>query len=126
MRGLPRTQRARASPADQSAIDAVRRQGAKLAQCIERCAAKGLGDVDFSVRGQGLLWALVLDAPLASEICQAAFDEGLLINPAQPGVVRFMPPLRLGDADLDEFEARFTATLSRVGSPVRQARAPLV
>lgn len=48
-----------------------------------------------SVRGQGLLYALQLPWPHATNICDRAFEQGLLINPAQPDVLRFMPSLRV-------------------------------
>jgi acetylornithine aminotransferase len=47
------------------------------------------------VRGWGLLQGLVLreEAPSAPEIVKAAMEEGLLLVPAGPRVVRFVPPL---------------------------------
>ena len=46
-------------------------------------------------RGWGLLQGLVLreDAPSAPELVKAAMAEGLLLVPAGPRVVRFVPPL---------------------------------
>jgi acetylornithine/N-succinyldiaminopimelate aminotransferase len=46
-------------------------------------------------RGWGLLRGLVLreGGPTAAEIVKAAMAEGLLLVPAGPGVVRFVPPL---------------------------------
>jgi acetylornithine aminotransferase len=46
-------------------------------------------------RGWGLLQGLVLrqDAPTAPELVKAAMAEGLLLVPAGPRVVRFVPPL---------------------------------
>ena len=47
------------------------------------------------VRGWGLLLGLVLkpEAPSAPELVQAAMDQGLLLVPAGPRVVRVVPPL---------------------------------
>lgn len=47
------------------------------------------------VRGWGLLQGLVLraEAPSAPEIVKAAMEQGLLLVPAGPQVVRFVPPL---------------------------------
>ncbi|MEB3263406.1 MAG: aspartate aminotransferase family protein [Synechococcus sp.] len=46
-------------------------------------------------RGWGLLQGLLLqpDAPTAPEIVKAAMEQGLLLVPAGPSVVRFVPPL---------------------------------
>ncbi|MDV3348500.1 aspartate aminotransferase family protein [Leptolyngbyaceae cyanobacterium CCMR0082] len=56
-------------------------------------------------RGWGLINGLVLngDAPLTSlDIVKAAMNEGLLLVPAGPNVVRFVPPLIVSAADVDE------------------------
>jgi acetylornithine aminotransferase len=46
-------------------------------------------------RGWGLLRGLVLaeTAPAAAEVVKAAMQAGLLLVPAGPRVVRFVPPL---------------------------------
>ena len=57
------------------------------------------------VRGWGLINGLVLktDAPLKSiDIVKAAMPQGLLLVPAGPSVVRFVPPLTVGVTDIDE------------------------
>ncbi|NEQ53374.1 MAG: aspartate aminotransferase family protein [Leptolyngbya sp. SIO3F4] len=57
------------------------------------------------VRGWGLINGLVLktDAPLKSlDIVKAATAEGLLLVPAGPGVVRFVPPLIVSATEVDE------------------------
>jgi len=58
----------------------------------------GLGEV----RGQGLLYALELPDGSAATVCERAFDAGLLINPARPDVLRFMPSLRVSPAEIRE------------------------
>ena len=58
----------------------------------------GLGEV----RGKGLLYALKLPDGNASEVCERAFNLGLLINPARPDIVRFMPSLRVTQAQIRE------------------------
>jgi acetylornithine/N-succinyldiaminopimelate aminotransferase len=68
-------------------------------------ARHGLG-----VRGRGFLWALVLDADLAPALRDRAFDHGLLINAARPNVLRLMPALNVGSAEI----AAMLATLSAV------------
>ncbi|MEU9468631.1 acetylornithine transaminase [Streptomyces avermitilis] len=53
------------------------------------------------VRGSGLLLGIVLTEPLAPLAQQAAQDAGLLVNAPAPDVVRLMPPLNLGDDEVD-------------------------
>ena len=51
----------------------------------------------------GLLLGIVLTEPLAPQVQQAAQDAGFLVNAPAPDVVRLMPPLILGDAEVDAF-----------------------
>jgi acetylornithine aminotransferase len=84
-------------------LENVKRAGEKLRNGIE-----GLGDgsghplIDH-VRGAGLLLGIVLTEPLAPQVQQAAQDAGLLVNAPAPDVVRLMPPLNLGDDEVDTF-----------------------
>ena len=63
------------------------------------------------VRGHGLLCAIRLSEPVAPEIVARAFDRGLLINAARPDILRFMPSLRVTDAEIEEFFVRFEQAL---------------
>ena len=49
------------------------------------------------MRGWGLLQGLVLrtDGPASADLVRAAMDQGLLLVPAGPQVVRFVPPLMI-------------------------------
>ena len=56
------------------------------------------------VRGWGLINGLVLkaDAPLKSlDIVKSATAQGLLLVPAGPNVVRFVPPLIVNASDIN-------------------------
>ncbi|MGW0700798.1 acetylornithine transaminase [Streptomyces sp. NPDC002867] len=80
-------------------LDSVKRLGEKLRDGIE-----GLGHPSVShVRGSGLLLGIVLTGPLAPKVQQAAQDAGFLVNAPAPDVVRLMPPLIIGDAEVDAF-----------------------
>jgi acetylornithine aminotransferase len=85
--------------ADEGLLDNVKRQGEKLRQGVE-----GLGHplIDH-VRGAGLLLGIVLTEPLAQKAQAAAQDAGLLVNAPAPDVVRLMPPLNLGDDEVEAF-----------------------
>ncbi|MEV7343565.1 acetylornithine transaminase [Streptomyces sp. NPDC093544] len=85
--------------ASEGLLDNVKRTSEKLRDGIE-----SLGNplIDH-VRGAGLLLGIVLTEPLAPQVQQAAQDAGLLVNAPAPDVVRLMPPLNLGDDEVDAF-----------------------
>ena len=56
----------------------------------------------LEVRGTGLLLGLVLKEPRAGELLDELRNGGLLACKAGDSVVRFLPPLNLTDADLEE------------------------
>ncbi|MFK0019422.1 acetylornithine transaminase [Streptomyces sp. NPDC090798] len=68
------------------------------------------------VRGAGLLLGIVLTEPLAPQVQQAAQDAGLLVNAPAPDVVRLMPPLNLGDDEVDTFLQAFPGVLDAVAN----------
>ncbi len=80
-------------------LDEVKRLGEKLRDGIE---ALGHPLVDH-VRGSGLLLGIVLTGPLAPQVQQAAQGAGFLVNAPAPDVVRLMPALTIGDAEVDAF-----------------------
>ncbi|MEO0349987.1 MAG: aspartate aminotransferase family protein [Cyanobacteria bacterium P01_A01_bin.15] len=70
------------------------------------------------VRGWGLINGLVLktDAPLKSiDIVKAAMPQGLLLVPAGPSVVRFVPPLMVSITDIDEALEKLSMAVSSLG-----------
>lgn len=81
------------------ALDNVKRLGERIREGVE-----GLGHPLVShVRGSGLLLGIVLTEPLAPQVQQAAQGARLLVNAPAPDVVRLMPPLIIGDAEVDTF-----------------------
>lgn len=64
------------------------------------------------VRGRGLLYALQLAQPIAAKLCDTAFERGLLINPAQPDILRFMPSLRVTAEEIAELLQRLDEILA--------------
>ncbi|MFD5570541.1 acetylornithine transaminase [Streptomyces cadmiisoli] len=88
--------------ANEGLLDNVKRQSERLRDGIE-----SLGHpLVAHVRGAGLLLGIVLSKPLAPQAQQVAQDAGFLVNAPAPDVVRLMPPLNLGD---DEVEALLRA-----------------
>ncbi|MBV7695436.1 acetylornithine transaminase [Streptomyces sp. TRM70350] len=88
--------------ATEGLLENVKRQSATLRDGIEALNHGLIGHV----RGAGLLLGIVLTKPLAPQVQQAAQDAGFLVNAPAPDVVRLMPPLNLGD---DEVEALLRA-----------------
>lgn len=96
-------------------LENVKRQSERLRDGIE-----GLGHqlIDF-VRGTGLLLGIVLTEPLAPQVRQAAQEAGFLVNVPAPDVVRLMPPLNLGDDEVDAFLGALPGILQAVSGDGR-------
>jgi len=54
------------------------------------------------VRGRGLLIALEFSQDIASSALTACLDRGLLVNRVKPNALRFIPPLIIGNEEVDE------------------------
>ena len=79
----------------------VRRVGAYFMGQLERYKADHQPTV-VDVRGRGLLLARQFDDTIAPKLVAACNVEGLLLNPVRPDAIRFMPPLIISEADVDE------------------------
>jgi acetylornithine/N-succinyldiaminopimelate aminotransferase len=98
---------------------------AELLANVERqsqALREGLAEIDAGLglfrelRGRGLMLGAVLApefAGRAGEVLDHAAACGLLLLQAGPDVLRFVPPLNLGDADAAEGLARLRAALER-------------
>jgi acetylornithine/N-succinyldiaminopimelate aminotransferase len=71
-------------------LDAVTRAGECLGDVLREL---GVAFGGATARGQGLLWALVFDRPIAAALSDAARACGLLVNAPRPHILRFMPQL---------------------------------
>ncbi|MGW2932748.1 acetylornithine transaminase [Streptomyces sp. NPDC055722] len=101
--------------AGEGLLDNVKRQSEKLRDGIE-----SLGHPLVShVRGSGLLLGIVLTEPLAPRAQQTAQDAGLLVNAPAPNVVRLMPPLNLGDDEVEVFLRALPGVLDAVNGDGR-------
>jgi acetylornithine/N-succinyldiaminopimelate aminotransferase len=65
------------------------------------------------VRGRGLLRGIVLTAPLAAAVTDAALDAGFIVNAPRPDVLRLAPPLVITAAQLDTFVAALPGLLDQ-------------
>lgn len=66
------------------------------------------------VRGRGLLLGVALTHPVAKAVVAAAQEHGLIINAPNDETIRLVPALTIGDVEIDEFVALFTAALHTV------------
>ena len=73
--------------------------GPYLGERLRRIAAS-CGAVR-GVRGLGLMWGMELDRP-ARPVVEACLQEGLVINVTAERVLRFVPPLIISRAEIDE------------------------
>jgi acetylornithine/succinyldiaminopimelate/putrescine aminotransferase len=82
-----------------SLLEHVRAVGAHFRQRLERLAARRRSI--RQVRGVGLMLAAELDRP-AQRVVERCLADGLLINCTVERVLRFLPPLIVTEAEIDE------------------------
>lgn len=95
---------------DPSFLPGVRDTGEYLQQGLTRLS---LRYQHGEVRGQGLLWAMALNADPAAEVVAAAQLEGLLLNAPQADCLRFSPALTVSRANIDEMLLRLGRAFAR-------------
>ncbi|EHY88210.1 acetylornithine transaminase [Saccharomonospora azurea] len=64
-----------------------------------------------AVRGVGLLLGVVLSRPVSSAVASALRDQGFLVNPVKPDVVRLAPPLIVSREQVDALLAALPEAL---------------
>ncbi|HTY06717.1 MAG TPA: acetylornithine transaminase [Gemmatimonadales bacterium] len=84
--------------AEPAFLASVEARGEHLGAGLARLARRSAKVRD--VRGRGLMWGVELAVPAAG-IVAAARERQLLVLSAGPDVLRILPPLVIGDADLD-------------------------
>ncbi|MFH5822632.1 acetylornithine transaminase [Georgenia sp. AZ-5] len=67
------------------------------------------------VRGEGLLIAVALTAPVAKDAAAALLDAGFVVNPVREDALRLAPPLILTRAQAATFVAALPAALAAAG-----------
>lgn len=91
-------------------------RGEQLRQGLRLLAAK-YPHIVIDVRGWGLINGMELSADIpytAADVAKAAMEQGLLLVPAGPKVVRFVPPLVVTAADINEGLARLEQALVNI------------
>jgi acetylornithine aminotransferase len=95
-------------------LENVQKRGEQLEAGLIKIATK-FPDILGGVRGWGLLRGIDIheEAPvMASDIVSDAMKEGLLLVPAGPKRVRFVPPLIVSEAEVDEALEKFESAVS--------------
>jgi acetylornithine aminotransferase len=88
-------------------VENSRSIGLELRNRLENLDATRILDV----QGRGLLLGIGLSEPIAHRVVAEALTRGLIINAASDHRIRLAPPLIIGDAEIDEFTEKFTASL---------------
>ena len=66
------------------------------------------------VRGCGLLIAMEFSSDIAGSMVKTCLDKGLLVNRVKPNTLRFMPPLTIGNSEVDEVLGILDEVLSSI------------
>ena len=93
--------------------DLVAAASARGAQIRDGVEALG-SELVSGTRGRGLLIGIALTRPVAKAVVAAAAEHGLVINAPNDDTIRVVPPLTIGDIEVDEFLALFAASLRTV------------
>jgi acetylornithine/N-succinyldiaminopimelate aminotransferase len=81
---------------DPELLRGVRELGGRLCEGLEKL------DGIAEVRGRGLIVGARLEGADAKEVASQALAEGLVVNPIGDETLRFLPPLVIGAAEVDE------------------------
>jgi acetylornithine/N-succinyldiaminopimelate aminotransferase len=65
----------------------------------------------ISVRGRGLMLACELEVPAPEVVRRALLEQRLIVNATGPTTMRLLPPLTIGEAELDDALERLRAVL---------------
>lgn len=106
---------------DHDTLSNVNARSAQLRAGLQKIATK-YPDILGETRGWGLLMGVVVTAAdiTPGQIVQAAMDEGLLLVGAGSNVVRFVPPLIITEAEMNDALSIFEKAVANVVSKVAQ------
>merc|ERR1712038_759313 len=102
---------------DYDVLSNVVDRGEQLSNGLNKIA-EAYTDILGDVRGWGLLKGIEIkkDAGVsAGELVGDAMEKGLLLVPAGPSVVRFVPPLIVSEEDIDEALSIFEEAVAKYG-----------
>jgi len=84
----------------ESLMDNATEVGAYFADALQKWGEE-TGAV-AQVRGRGLMVGVTLAQPLARDLMKASLEKGLIFNAVGDTILRFLPPLCISKADVDE------------------------
>ena len=91
-------------------LDNVNKVGDQLRRGVE-----SLGDpLVAGVRGRGLLLAIELTTPVATQAAAAALDAGFIVNPVSSDALRLAPPLVLSGDQVESFVGALPSILDTI------------
>ena len=85
---------------DHDIADNVKKVGQYLTDGLKRLDQKFKFITE--IRGLGLLLAMEFSHDIAQQVMMTCLDDGLLVNTLRPNALRFMPPLNIGNYEVDE------------------------
>ena len=91
---------------DPELLRGVRDLGTRFCEGLER-----LGKVT-EVRGRGLMVAAGIDGVPAKDAAERLLGDGLIVNPIGEDTLRFLPPLVIGEAEVDEALEKLAGVLN--------------
>ena len=97
---------------DNDVAGKVKRVGRYLASGLEKLKSKF--QFITNVRGRGLLMAMEFNSDIAQSVLMACLARGLLVNQLKPNALRFMPPLIIGNQEVNEALAILDEALSTI------------
>lgn len=98
---------------DGGVLNNVRARGQQLEDGLKKIA-QSLDSVITDIRGKGLIRGVELNGLKAGDVVKHAMGNGLLLVPAGPTVVRFVPPLIISETEIDEVLEKFRSALTAV------------
>jgi len=99
---------------DQAVTENARQMGQYLAAGLRNLKKEHQFITD--VRGLGLLQAMEFSDDIAQSVVMSCLDGGLLVNRLKPNAIRFMPPLIIGQEEVDEALDILGRALSSIAS----------
>jgi acetylornithine/N-succinyldiaminopimelate aminotransferase len=93
---------------DDALLSRVRVVGDRLRVGLEELRVAGRVT---DVRGRGLMLGADLPTPVAADVVDAGLAAGLVLNATGPSTLRFLPPLVVGEQDVDRLLAFLGQTL---------------
>jgi acetylornithine/N-succinyldiaminopimelate aminotransferase len=97
---------------DERLVDRAARVGEYLRESLLSLRSEGVPVA--TVRGRGLMLALVLDEPIAAAVGRAALGSGVIVNAIGDSVLRLLPALTIAEEEVDEAVRRLGEAFAAV------------